>query len=84
MGQTGRCLIGKAITLNTGADGTAELSDVSHKVELKGAGVEDDVRVTINIGMASSSVGCESGPPGCAGFPRLATKSTDGTRKTTA
>ena len=41
-------MIGKAITLNTGANRTAEFSDVSHQIELKGAAVVENVRVAIN------------------------------------
>ena len=46
--KQGDVLIGKSITLNTGADRVAKFNDVSHKVELGGAGVVDDVRVAIN------------------------------------
>jgi DNA-directed RNA polymerase II subunit RPB2 len=46
--KQGDVLIGKSIKLNPGKDGVAKYSDVSHKVELGGAGVVDDVRVAIN------------------------------------
>ncbi|CAL5225068.1 g7846 [Coccomyxa viridis] len=46
--KAGRRVDGKSITLNMGADGVAKFNDVSHKVQLGGAGVVDDVRVAIN------------------------------------
>ena len=66
--------------LNTGANRTAEFSNVSHQVELKGAGVVENVWVAINgDGFKFCQVRVRS-----TRVPEIGDKSTDDTSRRSA